>query len=241
MEGGDVVQEPEDEVIPPTFDLQLGFALINRSLAYQDDRSTPVGLRPYSLPLGPAVVAHVIWFPLGPFTDGAAKNIGVEGHIEQAFFISSTLAPDSTPGAPFPNGAKFSTAVHEYSGGVRYRMTFGAGNYFFGSLTGGEHAFTFHSTSTDPTMQRANLDIPDTIYRFMPPGHRIALRAGRRHLGGDRRRLPLGVQQGRPVPRRVLPDVVRERRRRARSRSATASRRCSRCARSSTGAGTSRR
>ncbi len=170
MEGGDVVQEPEDEVIPPTFDLQLGFALINRSLAYQDDRSTPVGLRPYSLPLGPAVVAHVIWFPLGPFTDGAAKNIGVEGHIEQAFFISSTLAPDSTPGAPFPNGAKLSSAVHEYSGGARYRMTFGAGNYFFGSLTGGEHAFTFHSTSTDPTMQRGDLDIPDTIYRFIRPG-----------------------------------------------------------------------
>ena len=84
------------------------------------------------------------------------------------FFISSTL-PASTG---FPNGAKFSTAVHEYAGGLRYRMPFGAGNYFFGSLTGGEHAFTFHSTSTDPTMQRGNLDIPDTIYRFLRPGGR---------------------------------------------------------------------
>ena len=166
MEGGGVVEEPPDEVIPPTFDLQLGGALINRSLAYKDDISMPEGLRPYSLPAGPAVVAHVIWYPLGPFTDGALKNLGVEGHIEQAFFISSTL-PASTG---FPNGAKFSTAVHEYSGGVRYRMLFGAGNYFFGSLTAGEHAFTFHSTTTDPTMQRATLDIPDTIYRFIRPG-----------------------------------------------------------------------
>jgi hypothetical protein len=166
MEGGGVVEEPPDEIIPPTFDLQLGGAFINRSLAYKDDNSMPEGLRPYSLPAGPAVVAHAIWFPLGPFTDGAAKNLGVEGHIEQAFFISSTL-PASTG---FPNGAKFSTAVHEYSGGVRYRMPFGLGNYFFGSVTGGEHAFTFHSTTTDPTMQRAMLDIPDTIYRFIRPG-----------------------------------------------------------------------
>ena len=173
-EGGDVVQEPEDEVVPPTFDLQLGGAFINRSLAYHQDNSMPEGLRPYSLPAGPAVVAHVIWFPIGPFTDGPAKNIGIEGHIEQAFFISSTL-PASTG---FPNGAKFSTAVHEYSGGARYRMTFGAGNYFFGSLTGGEHAFTFHSTSTAADMQRSNLDIPDTIYRFLRPGVGLHVEVG---------------------------------------------------------------
>jgi len=167
---GDVVEEPPDEVIPPTFELMLGGGFINRSLAYRDDISMPLRLRPYSLPAGPAVVAHVVWYPLGPFTDGAAKNLGIEGHIEQGFFISSTLAPDMTPGAVFPNGAKFSTAVHEYSGGVRYRMIFGAGNYLFGSLTGGEHAFTFHSTSTAADMQRGNLDIPDTIYRFIRPG-----------------------------------------------------------------------
>ena len=47
-------------------------------------------------------------------------------------------------------------------------MPFGAGNYFYGSLTGGEHAFTFKSTG-DAAM-RANLDIPDTIYRFLRPG-----------------------------------------------------------------------
>ena len=176
MEGGDVIEEPADEVIPPTFDLQLGGGFINRSLAYRDDNSMPVRLRPYSLPAGPAVVAHVIWFPLGPFTDGPMKNLGIEGHIEQGFFISSTLAR-TDPGL-FPNGAKFSTAIHEYSGGARYRMTFGAGNYFFGSLTGGEHAFTFHSTSTAADMQRGNLDIPDTIYRYLRPGVGLHVEVG---------------------------------------------------------------
>ena len=35
-------------------------------------------------------------------------------------------------------------------------------------MTGGEHAFTFiESTATG---MRANLDIPDTIYRFVRPG-----------------------------------------------------------------------
>ena len=50
---------------------------------------------------------------------------------------------------------------------MRYRVPFGGGNDFYGSLTGGEHAFTFKSTATG---NRANLDIPDTIYRFVRPG-----------------------------------------------------------------------
>ena len=57
-------------------------------------------------------------------------------------------------------------------------MPFGAGNYFFGSVTGGEHAFTFHSTSTASDMQRSNLDIPDTIYRFLRPGVGLHVEVG---------------------------------------------------------------
>ena len=34
-------------------------------------------------------------------------------------------------------------------------------------MTGGEHAFTFKSTATG---DRSDLDIPDTIYRFVRPG-----------------------------------------------------------------------
>ncbi len=162
MEGeGDVVQEEGPEVIPPTFDVTFGPGFINRSLAYNDDRSNP-GLRPYTLGAGPAVAFSLIWYPLGPFTDGELKNVGIEGHIEQAFLVSSSLPPDSMGVVQ-----KFGTSIHEFSGGVRYRMTFGDGHFLFGSLTGGEHAFTFKSTATG---ERSTLDIPDTIYRFLRPG-----------------------------------------------------------------------
>jgi hypothetical protein len=150
----------EDEggplVIPPTLDLSLGPSAISRSLAYSQDASMP-GLRPYSLFPGPALVLHAVWFPLTAFTDGPAAGIGFELHLEQAFLISSTL----------PTGEKFGTSVHEFVGGARWRMPFGGGHDVYGSLTGGEHAFTFKSTATG---DRRNLDIPDTIYRFIRAG-----------------------------------------------------------------------
>jgi len=162
LEGeGDVVEEEAAEVMPSTFDFYAGPSFIHRSLDYHQDRSSP-GLRPYSLGAGPSVVASIIWYPMGPFTDGPLKGLGVEGHIEQAFLISSSLPPDS-------NGVvqKFGTSIHEFSGGARFRIPFGGGQYFWGSLTGGEHAFTFKSTDTG---DRRTLDIPDTIYRFIRPG-----------------------------------------------------------------------
>jgi len=168
MEGG-VVEEEGPEVIPPTFDFQFGPRLISRSLSYNQDASSP-GLRSYSLFPGPAFFASILWYPLGPFTDGPAKNIGFEGAIEQAGFISSSL-----PGMNGMAGAKFDTSVHEYAGGGRYRVPFGAGHYFWGALTGGEHAFTFKST---PTGDRRTLDIPDTIYRYIRPGIGIHFEVG---------------------------------------------------------------
>jgi hypothetical protein len=173
-EGRDVVEEEGNEVIPPSLDAQAGLGFINRNLAYHQDISTP-GLRSYALPAGFALSANIVFYPLGPFTDGPGKNFGVEGNIEQGLLISSALPAEMGCAAGqldcFPNGAKFGTTVHEFSGGVRYRVPFGAGHYFYGSATGGEHAFTFNTTNTsDATMNRMNLLIPDTIYRFLRPG-----------------------------------------------------------------------
>jgi hypothetical protein len=161
--------EEAPEVVPPTFDLQVGPRLISRNLAYNQDASTP-GLRSYALFPGPAVYGAVVWYPLGPFTDGAAKNIGFEASIEQGFFVSSSL-----PGMNGMPGAKFGTTIHEFAGGGRYRIPWGPGHYFYGGLTGGEHAFTFQSTSTG---DRSVLDIPDTIYRYVRPGVGIHFEIG---------------------------------------------------------------
>ena len=164
LESGVVVEEETNEVIPPTLDVQLGPRIINRALAYNEDASNP-GLRSYSLPASIAIAGSVVWYPIGPFTDGALKNLGVEAGVEQAFFVSSTL----------PTGEKFGTSIHEFSGGLRYRVPFGAGHYFYGSGTGGEHAFTFKSSGGS---DRGNLDIPDVIYWYMRPGVGIHFEVG---------------------------------------------------------------
>jgi hypothetical protein len=96
-------------------------------------------------------------------TRGALANLGVEANLEQAFGITSQIGMTST----FPTGATFPTTIHEYAGGARYRFLLG-GTQLFGTLTGGEHAFAFHSPSAN--VNRSNLDIPDTIYRFIRPG-----------------------------------------------------------------------
>ena len=157
------VGEDEDGagIMPPTYDISVGPALLSRSFRYNQDVSDP-GLRPYDLFPGPAVVLSLVGFPLVGLTEGFAQGLGFELHLEQAFLVSSTL----------PTGEKFGTSIHEYSGGVRYRMPFGAGNDVYASVTGGEHAFTFKSTATG---MRANLDIPDTIYRFVRLGFGVHL------------------------------------------------------------------
>jgi len=164
LESGVVVEEETNEVIPPTLDVQLGPRIINRALAYNDDASNP-GLRSYSLPASIAVAGSVVWYPIGPFTDGPLKNLGLEAGLEQAFLVSSTL----------PTGEKFGTSIHEFSGGLRYRIPFGAGHYFYGSGTGGEHAFTFKSGSGS---DRLALDIPDVIYWYIRPGVGIHFEVG---------------------------------------------------------------
>ena len=119
--------------------------LINRSLAYNDDISSPracgrTRCRPARR-----------WSPTSsgsrsaPFTDGALKNLGVEGHIEQAFLVSSTLPPHGLPERRQVRHRRPRVSRRR----PLPRCSFGAGNYFFGSLTGGEHAFTFHSTTAD--------------------------------------------------------------------------------------------
>jgi hypothetical protein len=172
----DVPEEDESgpTTIPPTLDIALGFGGTNRSLSYNQDQSSMInmqdpGMRTYGLPGGFTPGLNAVWYPMGAFTDGPAQNIGFEGGIEQGFFIQSSLNPND-PQLP---SAKFGTSVHEFEGGARYRIPFGAaGHQAWFSLTGGEHAFLFTSSpgceSTNTC--RGRLDIPDTIYRYIRPG-----------------------------------------------------------------------
>jgi hypothetical protein len=137
----------------PWLEVAVEFGGLNRNLSYHQDQSNP-RLLPYSLGLGPIVTGKLVLYPAEPFLAGPLENLGVEGEIEQAF-VSSSLQSGA---------GSFTNIVHDFGGGVRYRIPFGGTNQLFVSGTGGEHAFTFNGSN------RVGLNIPDTIYHYIRPG-----------------------------------------------------------------------
>jgi len=152
-------------------ELGVGLRPFSRDFVYHQD-ATPAGLRAYKLGLGPAAVAGIRVYPGALATSGIGANIGLQIDIEQAFAISSSVGATMQ----FPDGATFPTVIHDYAGGARLRIPVSA-HEFAVSLTGGEHAFSFRSSGGS---DRALLDIPDTIYRYVRPGveARITLMPG---------------------------------------------------------------
>jgi len=169
-------------------ELAVGARGFSRNLAY--NQLVSPGVRQYQLPLGPAAVLDVAFYPFALASDGPAAGIGLVAAIEQAVGTSSQLAADGT----FPNGATFPTSMREFAGGIRYRIPLDAWQ-LGAAVTGGEHAFWFTSGAG---ADRAALDIPNAIYRFVRGGVDVrvavtadlslAAGAGYRHVlnqGGD--------------------------------------------------------
>jgi hypothetical protein len=150
--------------VPPTFDGFIAPIGTTRALAYHQDVS-PMGMRPYSLPLAAAMALHVVWYPISAASSSPIQHLGIEAGIEQAFGLRSTTDADGTALA----GKTFGNSVHDYAAGLRYRIPFGAGHQVWISGTAGEHAFVFTGPS-DCSDCRAMLHIPDTIYRYGRPG-----------------------------------------------------------------------
>ena len=150
--------------VPPTFDAFIAPTGTNRALVYHQDVSA-AGMRSYGLPLAAAPALHVVWYPISALTSGPIQHLGIEAAIEQAFGLRSAAGTDGSALA----GRTFGNAVHDYAGGLRYRIPFGAGHQFWISGTAGEHAFVFTSPS-DCSDCRAMLHIPDTVYRYGRPG-----------------------------------------------------------------------
>lgn len=142
------------------FELAVGARGLSRNLTYNDQVSP--GLRQYQLPMGPAVVANIAFYPLALASSGPAAGIGIVADIEQSVATSSQLAADAT----FPNGATFPTSTHEFSGGIRYRIPVGTAQIGL-AVTGGEHAFWFVSGGG---ADRSQLEIPNTAYQFVRGG-----------------------------------------------------------------------
>jgi hypothetical protein len=163
--------EDAGAVGPRALDVELGVRGISRSLTYNQDLYN--ALRSYKLALGPAVVANLLVFPFSFFTDNFfLANIGVEANIEQAFGVTSSVP--ANPNGPFVNGATFSTIVHDYNIGGRFRIPFGPGNELSPFVGFGEHAFAFRDGSGQAD-DRSMLSIPDTIYHYVRVGADLRL------------------------------------------------------------------
>ena len=141
-------------------EVAVGARGFSRNLAYNDQVSP--GLRQYQLAMGPAAVAQLAFYPLALAMSGPAAGIGLVAEIEQAVGTSSQLAADTT----FPNGATFPTSMHEFAGGIRYRIPVGASQIGV-AVTGGEHAFWFVSGGG---ANRDQLEIPNIAYQFVRGG-----------------------------------------------------------------------
>jgi hypothetical protein len=152
--------EPKDEALAtsapleiPWLDIELGFGGLNRSLTFTQNvvvRGSAL-LLPYALGVGPIGVANLVAYP---WLKEEVGNLGVEAEIQQGFGISSMLT----------NGGSLSDAVHDYSGGFRYRVLFANNDDLFFSLRLGEDAFTFNGTA------RASLALLDTVYHYVRAG-----------------------------------------------------------------------
>jgi hypothetical protein len=158
--------EPEAEAAatgPRALDIGVGFGGFSRNLSYNQDVFGT--LRQYKLALGPAAVVSLVLFPGAFAMGGVAANIGIEANVEQAFGVTSTVPMSTT----FPMGATFGTVVHDYNIGGRFRFVLSGGHELAVFAGGGEHAFSFRD---GPSMMdvRANLNIPDTIYRYVRAG-----------------------------------------------------------------------
>jgi len=151
--------EPRDEALAasapleiPWLDIELGFGGLNRRLTFTQNvvvRGSAL-LLPYTLGVGPIGVANLVAYP---WLKEEVGNLGVEAEIQQGFGISSMLT----------NGGSLSDAVHDYSGGFRYRVLFANNDLFF-SLRLGEDAFTFNGAD------RASLALLDTVYHYVRAG-----------------------------------------------------------------------
>jgi hypothetical protein len=140
----------------PWVHVELGAGGLNRNLTFS--QSVTPGLLSFKLGVGPIAVANVVIYPFDPLVGGPLGNIGLEAEIQQGFATSSTLTANGM-------STTYPSVVHDYAGGVRYRIPFSAADDVYLSATAGEDAFTF--TGRSPTNI---LDTPDTIYHYVRPG-----------------------------------------------------------------------
>jgi hypothetical protein len=126
----------------------LGSRLFTRNFYYSDDIFGK--LRPYQLPLGPALQIDFRWYPAAHFTNGWASHIGIVGHVHYAVGLQSQTSDNST----------LDTTAFGFHAGLVVRIPI---QTFSIRISGayGQQAFSIS--------QGANTIIPDVQYQWVRP------------------------------------------------------------------------
>lgn len=157
-----------------TVDVSAGARLFGRSLWFTDDFFQR--LRPYSLTIAPAVAAAVEWYPMVPFSRGAASWFGVVASGEYGFGFTSTDA----------QGRAYATASYGFTAGLRFRRVFWRAEVG-ATLAYGHQVFSIDRGAAD---QAPPEGIPNVAYQSVRVGvsgrlnllRRLVLTAGATYL-----------------------------------------------------------
>ncbi|MCA9669579.1 MAG: hypothetical protein KC503_28485 [Myxococcales bacterium] len=143
-------------------ELGAGAEFFSRNLRYNDDLFG--AMRPYELPLSPAVAAHVDWYPAAHFKRGFISHIGISAAFRYAIGISS----DTSTGAAFP------TSSFMVRAGLIARIP---GPRYLVYLTAG---WGMESFSIDDGDGESKPEIPSVSYQFVRLGGGGRIRVWRR-------------------------------------------------------------
>lgn len=153
---------------PSPLELMAGFRAYNRTFSYKDSLAElypDLQIKPlytYELPLGPALIVDIRFYPGAFFTSGAGANIGLSARFEQGFATRSVYA-ENTDGE-----VELETAMQEIRAGLRYRIPLDKHEVGI-SAEYGIHKFRL-AGDEDGTVNPDFPLIPDTDYRLIRPG-----------------------------------------------------------------------
>ncbi len=159
-------------------ELIVGLRGYNRNFKYTDARSPE--LHPYSLPLGPAVIASLRLYPIAFFRNDAWSHIGIQGRYEFGIATATSYQETTATGQTFTTGLNTSSLTYQ----VGLRGRFPLGKHELGVfMEYGAHSFILKGDEVYAPPKPYAL-VPDAKYTFIRPGIDIRLQFGKIKLGG---------------------------------------------------------
>jgi hypothetical protein len=179
---------PDDGASSPSpLEIMVGMRAYNRNFSYVDpvqDLYPEIAfedpLYTYELPLGPALLVDLRFYPGAFFAEGIAANIGIAAHFEQGFATRSVYAENT------PEETELETASQELLAGLIWRIPID--KHEIGLMAQyGIHKFRLNGDEIGTEGTGAVTDdfplVPDTDYRMIRIGADARFRFGEFMVG----------------------------------------------------------